>query len=310
MSKVDQGNPEIGMDAESIDAAAQKDSQEIPTGSVDNFFEQLENQVNGGIQETKVTQEETSGPEIAVTHEPNDPGSNEQVTPIKEKKSSHNWEKRYKDSSKEAIKLKEDMSTVKPFMPVLEAMKKDPGLVQHVRDYLQSGGKVASKSLEEKLGLDENFVFDMQEAISEPKSDSGKLANAYLGNIVNQRVGNMVQKERQVQTQQLQTEKRQQEEEAFKKKYNMSDNDFISFAEEAQKRTLTLDDVNYILNRDKANKNVAQSTKKDMLQQMKNVRNMPASASSANSIKTKPEESDALFDALAGLDGGVDNLFG
>ena len=140
MSKVDQGNPEIGMDAESIDAAAQKDSQEIPTGSVDNFFEQLENQVNGGIQETKVTHKETSGPEIEVTHEPNDSGSNEQVTPIKEKKSSHNWEKRYKDSSKEAIKLKEDMSTVKPFMPVLEAMKKDPGLVQHVRDYLQSGG--------------------------------------------------------------------------------------------------------------------------------------------------------------------------
>ena len=43
---------------------------------------------------------------------------------------------------------------------------------------------------------------------------------------------------------------------------------------------------------------------------MKNVRNMPASASSANSVKTTSGESDALFDALAGLDGGVDNLFG
>jgi len=187
MSEVNQGNPEIGMDAESIDAAAQKDSQEIPTGSVDNFFEQLENQVNGGIQETKVTQKETSGPEIEVTHEPNDSGSNEQVTPIKEKKSSHNWEKRYKDSSKEAVKLKESMSGVKPFMPVLEAMKKDPGLVQHVRDYLQSGGNVESKSLEEKLGLSEDFVFDLQEAVSDQNSESAKLANVYLGNIVNQR---------------------------------------------------------------------------------------------------------------------------
>ena len=90
----------------------------------------------------------------------------------------------------------------------------------------------------------------------------------------------------------------------------MSDDEFIAFAEQAQKRTLTLDDVNYILNRDKANKNVAQSTKKDMLQQMKNVQSMPTSASSANSVKTKANESDALFDALAGLDGGVDNLFG
>ena len=46
MSKVDQGNPEIGMDAESIDAAAQKDSQEIPTGSVDNFFESMNSLVS------------------------------------------------------------------------------------------------------------------------------------------------------------------------------------------------------------------------------------------------------------------------
>ena len=309
MSEVNQGNPEIGMDAESIDAAAQQDAQEVPTGSVDNFFEQLENQVNGGIQETKVTQDTQSDPIQQVTHEQKSSGPNEE-TPKKQKKSSHNWEKRYKDSSKEAIKLKEDISTVKPFMPVLEAMKKDPGLVQHVREYLQSGGQVASKSIEEKLGLDENFVFDMQEAMSDPNSDSGKMANAYLGNIVNQRVGNMVQKERQATAKHIETKNRQKEEQAFKEKYNMSDDDFISFAEEAQKRTLTLDDVNYILNRDKANKNVAQSTKKDMLQQMKNVRNMPASASSANSVKTKPGESDALFDALAGLDGGVDNLFG
>ncbi len=90
----------------------------------------------------------------------------------------------------------------------------------------------------------------------------------------------------------------------------MSDEQFIAFAEEAQKRTLTLYDVNYLLNRDKANKKVATSTKKDMLQQMKNVKNMPASASSANSVKTTQNESDSLFDALAGLDGGVDNLFG
>jgi hypothetical protein len=309
MSKTDQGNPEIGMSGDSLEAAAQEETQEVPTGSVDSFFEQLENQVNGGIQETKVTQNQPSDPQEEATHIQTDDGP-KQNTPIKQKKSSHNWEKRYKDSSKEAIKLKETMGSVKPYMPVLEAMKKDPGLVQHVRDYLQNGGNVQSKSLEEKLGLGEDFVFDLQEAVSDPGSDSAKLANVYLGNIVNQRVGSMVEGERKNQTKKMQIVKKQQEEADFKKRHNMSDDEFIAFAEQAQKRTLTLDDVNYILNRDKANKNVAQSTKKDMLQQMKNVQNMPTSASSANSVKTKANESDALFDALAGLDGGVDNLFG
>ena len=163
------------------------------------------------------------------------------------------------------------MSGVKPFVPVLEAMKKDPGLVQHVRDYLQSGGNAQSKSLEEKLGFDEDFVFDLQEVVSDPNSDSAKLANVYLGNIVNQRVGGMVQQERKVQAKQMQAQSRANEESEFKKRHNMSDEQFIAFAEEAQKRTLTLDDVNYLLNRDKANNNVATSTKKDMLQQMKNV---------------------------------------
>ena len=46
MSKTDQGNPEIGMSEESIDAAAQEETQQVPTGSVESVFDQLENQVN------------------------------------------------------------------------------------------------------------------------------------------------------------------------------------------------------------------------------------------------------------------------
>ena len=73
---------------------------------------------------------------------------------------------------------------------------------------------------------------------------------------------------------------------------------------------MTLDDVNYLLNRDTNNTNVANSTKKDMLNQMKNVRNMPTSASGANNQDPGRSESDDVFDAIKGLDDGVDNLFG
>ena len=123
MSKITKGNPEIGMEAESIEAAAEQEVQEVPTGSVDGFFEQLENQVNGGIQETKVTQKENSGSEIET---PYVPGPTENVTPIKENENKHNWEKRYKSSSKEAVKLKEAMSSVKPFMPKRKPPTQNP----------------------------------------------------------------------------------------------------------------------------------------------------------------------------------------
>ena len=43
---------------------------------------------------------------------------------------------------------------------------------------------------------------------------------------------------------------------------------------------------------------------------MKNVRNMPASASGANSQRQDISPEDDVFEDLLGLDGGVDNLFG
>jgi hypothetical protein len=64
------------------------------------------------------------------------------------------------------------------------------------------------------------------------------------------------------------------------------------------------------MNRDKTNANVANSAKKDMLNQMKNVRSIPTSQSNANSSKTSKDPNDNLFDSLLGLDEGIDTLFG
>ena len=45
-----------------------------------------------------------------------------------------------------------------------------------------------------------------------------------------------------------------------------------TFKNQAQKHVMTLDDVNYLLNREQNNSNVANSAKKDMLNQMKNAK--------------------------------------
>ena len=297
----EQGNPEIGMLADSFETA----EAETDTGSSD-FFNQLENEVNGGIiDNTEVTQNQTSGSE-QVTHVQHDDGSDN----VKQSSNdSTDWKKRYEDSSREAVRLSDQYKSVEPFVPVLEAMKNDSGLVDHVRNYLVDGGK-PEKSIQDRLGLEEDFMFDQQEAMTDPDSDSAKLMNAHVDRLVQGRVGQMIQAEKQRSQQVQQANARVTEEQSFRDKNSMSDKDFETFKAKAQEHVMTLDDVNYLLNRGQNNDNVANSVKKDMLNQMKNVRNMPTSASGANNQDPGRSESDEVFDAIKDLDSGVDNLFG
>jgi hypothetical protein len=297
------GNPEIGMTEDSFDSVEQSNS-----GS-DGFFNALEDQVNGGIVDPNEATHEDVGPDMAyepeVTQMQPESGSNN----VEQSNNSTDWEKRYKDSSREAVKLKEQMNDLTPFVPVLEAMKNDSGLVNHVREYLVNGGKPA-QSIQEKLNLDEDFVFDPNEAMSEPDSDSAKLMNAHVDSLVQKRVGSMVAKEKQnAELMQAQLAKRKEEEE-FRQKNNMSEEEYAEFVEKAKNHVLTLEDVNYLINRDKVATNTANATRADMLNQMKNVRDMPASASGANSQGNKNDPDGDIFDGLLDLDGGVDNLFG
>ena len=269
------------------------------------FFDALENDVNGAIQDTPSTSEVTppinSGSE-QVTHAVNEEGSKNET--------QVDWEQRYKDSTREAQRLHGEMSELKPFIPVLDAMKNDSGLVDHVRSYLTGGGK-PSDTIQDQLGLDEDFVFDAGEAMSDTGSDSAKLMNAHVDRMVQARVGQMIgaEKERAAKTQSEIT--RKQEEVAFRDKHGMTDQEYEGFVSAAKEHVLTLEDIHYLLNKDKTAANTANSTKKEMLSQMKNVRNIPTSLSGANSQGSKEQSmEDNIFDSLKGVDGDLDNLFG
>tara|TARA_Y100001938_G_scaffold46605_1_gene64876 strand:+ start:835 stop:1758 length:924 start_codon:yes stop_codon:yes gene_type:complete len=299
-----QGNPEIGMQGNSFEEM--ENTQENLTSGSSDFFNELENSVNGGIQDTEVTQQDSSPDQV--TYDNQQVGSNNVETTQTD--NSTDWEKRYKDSSREAVKWREQYKQVEQFVPVLEAMKNDGGLVEHVREYLVNGGKPA-QSIQQKLNLSEDFVFDQQEAMQDPESDSAKLMNAHVDGMVQNRVSQMLKAEQQRAMQVQQLRQRKQDEEAFKQKHNMSEEQFEQFKERAKKHTMSLDDINYLLNKDKTNANVANATKQDMLNQMKNVRNMPASASGANSQGGKDKSVDRdVFDSILGFDNSVDNLFG
>ena len=273
------------------------------TGSSEGFFEALEKDVNGVIADDTEATQQSIGP--AQVTQSQDVGSNN----VTAQEGSGNWEKRYKDSSREAVKWRDEYKKVEAFVPILETMKKDSGLVEHVREYLVNGG-TPSKTIQEQVGLDEDFIFDQQEAMTDPNSDSAKLMNAQVDKVVQARVGQILHAEKQ-NAQKINAEKsRQQIETDFQEKKGMNDEQFNEFKERAKNHILTLDDVDYLLNRDQANANVVQHTKTDMLNQMKNVRNIPATASGANSRAQDIDPNNAVFDTIMGTDGDLDNLFG
>lgn len=272
--------------------------------SANDFFEQLEAEVNGGIvdeyeQSGEVTPQTQMAPEEIQETQQEVQGSDN--TP--------DWEKRYKDSSREAQRMSSELNELKPFVPVLEAMKQDSGLVDHVRNYFEGGGS-PNASMTEQLGLDEDFVYDQHEAVTDPNSDSAKVFNSYVQAAVENKVQNALTQEKKLNLARANEYEKQQEETAFKSKHKMTDEQFAEFVGKAKTHTLTLEDAYYLVNREKASNEVAQNTKKEMLGQMKNVRNIPTSVGNANSAKVDKSVDDNIFDALIGNDSDIDELFG
>ena len=229
-------NPDQPSQDQAIDPA----EKAVFGSSEASFFDALENEVNGAIQEdtTEATQQSISDPE-QVTRNQETVGSNS----VDWDNDGNPYKKRYADSSREAVKLAEQYKSVEPFVPVLEAMKNDSGLVEHVRDYLVNGGQ-PSKTIQSSLGLDEDFIYNEQEAMADPNSDSAKLMNAHVDTIVQQRVGSMLQHEKQNASKQAVERKRLDEEARFRKESGMSDNEYMEMVDWAKTHTLTLDDIN------------------------------------------------------------------
>jgi hypothetical protein len=280
-----------------------------------DFFDQLDQEVNGMVGQGDQPAEAPSAPTEA-THV--NSGS-EQGNPQNESHGSDQnawdsdnnpYKKRYKDSSREAVKMNAQIRDLKPFIPVLEAMKRDSGLVSHVREYLQNGGS-PSKNVQQKLGLSEDFEYDPNEAVKNPDSDSAKVMNAQVEQVVNKRVGDILKTEKMNSQKVRASILRKKQEADFIKKHNLTEDQFIEFKERAQQRKLSYDDVYYLLNKDQTNQNVANATKTDMLNQMKNVRNMPSTASDSNNQgSAQPSKSNQMFDVMLDQDSDIDNLFG
>lgn len=260
-----------------------------------DFFERLDNEVNGAIYDEVVEpqpeiEQQTSQLENPVSEQP------------RQSDEADSLQKRYSDSSREAKRLNGKLQEIEPYMPVLDAMREDPNLISHIRNYFEGGGQ-QPKNIKERLGLDEDFEFDYNEAMNTPDSESGQLFQATVDEVVNRRLGNFAKKQKG-------ENQRLAQESSFRSRYKLPENEWEDLVDYAKNHTLSLDDIYYLKNRETSKQNIANQTKQEVLDQMKNVRQRPVSVAASGSNQA-PEQSpdDQIFDAILGSDHELETAF-
>jgi len=275
--------------------------QSVPESDIQNaifdesasgdFFAELDQSVNNGIQEKELTQ---STSEIG----DNTPSSPSEV----QSQDSDVLQKRYSDSSREAKRLNGKLSELEPYMPILDAMREDPNLIQHVRNYFEGGGQ-APQTMTEQLNLPEDFSFDADDAFADNDSDSAKVLGATVDGIVQRRLNQALQGQK--------TEnQRLAKETAFRQTHEMSDDEWSNFTDFAKSKSLELEDIYYLMNRKNRDANIADSTREEIADQMRKTQNQPQSAATAGSTEVQKSTEDNVFDAIVGLDSELESVFG
>jgi hypothetical protein len=264
----------------------------------DGFFEALDSQVNGGIldapiqREPEQTTSSTQGAEVL---------SNNQ-SPATENADVENLQKRYGDSSREAKRLSGRLNEIEPYLPILDAMRDDPNLITHVRNYFEGGGQ-APVSMKEQLDLGEDFVFDADEAMGSPDSDSAKLLSSTIDGVVQRRLNDALSTQRN-------ENKRMTQEGDFRQKHEMNSEQWDEFVKFAKGKTLKLDDIYYLMNKGQREQNISKNANEQVSQQMKKVQQRPQSLATAGShAESDKSPDDAVFDNILGMDSELDKAF-
>jgi hypothetical protein len=279
-----------------------------PTEESADFFDTLERQVNSAIFDTTDSVIEPMEETPEVTQEAVEKGEWES--------DDNPYKKRYSDSTRENQKIQAEGKKGKelePYRELINVMKEDPGAVEVMKDYLTSGGQPQQhvpETIKEAYGLDEDFVFDLDEAISDQGSKSAMLAGKLIENVVSQTVSERMDAEKALQGVRAQRTQTASEEADFKKRTGMSDGDFDAMMDKAGSRNLTYDDVHMLLNKEQAAKQMQQKVQKDVRKQVENVSRFPQSAASSGGVKQGDiSHTQNVFNSIKNADVDIDSLF-
>jgi hypothetical protein len=275
---------------------SQEDGLAVDSG---DFFESLDREVNGMILDEDNTVE-ASGTQVTQATDP---------TPaVTTDDHQHDWEKRYKDSSSEAQRLKAQLDEKDQFDPIINRLKTDTGMVEAIKNYIDNGNK--PQDVKQALNLPEDFVFDLDDAMGNADSMSAKALEHTISGVVDRRVNSQLEQDRQVRSEETQKESRTRNAAEFKDRMKLTDNQYSEMMDWANSHETSLEDIYYLKNKGARDQQVATGTKAQMLEQMKSVRNIPQSVSNHNTTVKDVRHEDQVFNSLKDVDSGLDTLFG
>ena len=186
-------------------------------------------------------------------------------------------------------------------MPILDAMREDPNLISHVRNYFEGGGQ-APETLNQQLNLNEDFVFDTDEAFSKPDSDSAKVLGATIDGVVQRRLSGVLQNQKQENA-------KMAKETQFKQKMDMSDDQWSQFTEFAKSKSLELEDIYYLMNRKNRDEQIADSARQEIHNKMREVQQQPATIATQGSVSVEKSSDDKVFDTILGSGSELEKAF-
>jgi len=253
-----------------------------------DFFGDLDRSLNAGILEREESKTSIEA------------GDNTQADSEVQQENVETLKKRYADSSNEGRRLNNRLQELEPYLPILDEMRKDPNLISHVRDYFDGGGQTP-ESVTKKLELDEDFIFDPDEAVTDPKSDSAKVLNQTIDGVVQRRLTSEFSKRQE--QQEIDSEVSN-----FRKSHNMTDEEWNEFRSYAENQTLSLEDILYLKNKENSTQPSREKVGSTMA--AKQLQQTPTSAASVGSNVVQTTEEDDIFDAIMGIDKQLETAFG
>lgn len=262
--------------------------------NTEDFFESLDRQVNGAIidEPSQPTSELSDNTQTSPNVEVQEEVSNEVDT----------LQKRYSDSSREAKRLNGKLSEIEPYMPILDAMREDPNLITHVRNYFEGGGQTP-QTMTEKLNLDEDFMFDADDAFSQPESDSAKVLGATIDGIVQRRLNGALKGQKE-ENQKLAKET------DFRSRHELNDEQWEEFVGFAKSKSLELDDIYYLMNRKNRDGKIADNVRQEVHNKMREVQQQPGTLATQGSTSVEQSPDDSVFEAILGQTHELEEAFG
>ena len=295
-----------------LDRLADPDNED-KSGNTDfdmeGFFEQLDRQYNGAVFDDATPVDNTPDlPEEGSDSDstPADANVSDEVGKLREELET--VKKRYGDSSREAKELRrrlDDLEQYEAYVPILRAMREDPGLIQHVRSYLQ--GNDTPTSIREGLDLPEDFVFDPDEAVRNPNSDSGKVLETMINKSVERRLKQYSSVQDEARRREDADRVRRDTISKFQESNKLTDEEMGDLIDFSKQHTLTMEDIYYLKNRQKREEEIAKKVVEEMNKQRGRMANTPRTLSTVGKSGEPADLDKLVLDQIKKATG--DSLF-